>query len=87
MGNNNLINEAEVDENQDLERLVMQSIINMRKAQNMTQKELSKRCGIHQADISKFENGSRRPSLKLLQRLAHGIDMELKIELIHKNKA
>lgn len=27
MGNNKLINEAEVDENQDLERLVMQSII------------------------------------------------------------
>lgn len=88
MGNNNLINyEAEVDENQNLERLVMKSIIHVRKAKNMTQKELSKRCGIHQADISKFENGSRKPSLKLLQRLAHGIDMELKIELIHKNKA
>lgn len=65
--------------------LCNQSLV--RKAQNMTQKELSKRCGIHQADISKFENGSRRPSLKLLQRLAHGIDMKLKIELIHKNKA
>lgn len=87
-GNDNLMNpEAEDDEKQTLESLVMRSIVNVRKAQNITQKELSIRTGIHQADISKFENGSRKPSLKLLQRLAHGIDMELKIELIHKNKA
>lgn len=87
-GNDNLMNPAaEDDEKQTLESLVMRSIVNVRKAQNITQKELSIRTGIHQADISKFENGSRKPSLKLLQRLAHGIDMELKIELIHKNKA
>lgn len=87
-GNDNLMNpEAEDNEKQTLESLVMRSIVNVRKAQNITQKELSIRTGIHQADISKFENGSRKPSLKLLQRLAHGIDMELKIELIHKNKA
>lgn len=87
-GNDNLMNPAaEDDEKQTLESLVMRSIVNVRKAQNITQKKLSIRTGIHQADISKFENGSRKPSLKLLQRLAHGIDMELKIELIHKNKA
>lgn len=87
-GNDNLMNPAaEDDEKQTLESLVMRSIVMVRKAQNITQKELSIRTGIHQADISKFENGSRKPSLKLLQRLAHGIDMELKIELIHKNKA
>lgn len=76
---------AEDYENQTLESIIMKSINKIRIAQNMTQKELSIRSGIHQADISKFENGSRRPSLKLLQRLAHGIGMELKIELVHKD--
>lgn len=84
-GNNHfIIPESEEYENQALEASLMQSIINMRKALNLTQKELSERSGIHQADISKFENGSRKPSLKLIQRLAHSMNMEFKIELIHK---
>lgn len=50
--------------------------------QNLTQKELAKRTGIDQADISKLENGTRNPSLKLLKRLAHGMGMQLKIEFV-----
>lgn len=42
-------------------------------SQNLTQKELAERTGINQADISKLENGTRNPSLKLLKRLADGI--------------
>lgn len=79
-----LISESEDYEDQSPEIAIMKSINTIRKAQHITQKELSVRTGIHQADISKFENGSRRPSLKLLQRLANGINMELKIELIYK---
>ena len=37
---------------------------------------------INQADISKLENGTRNPSLKLLKRLADGMDMNLKIEFL-----
>ena len=33
-------------------------------------------------DISKLENGTRNPSLKLLKRLAHGMGMQLKIEFV-----
>ena len=69
-----------------LEAELMQSMISMRKALHLTQKELSLRTGIHQADISKFENGSRKPSLKLLQRLAESMDAEIRIELVQKNK-
>ena len=53
---------------------------------NMTQKELSKRTGINQADISKLENGTGNPTINLLKRLADGMGMMLKIEFVPKTK-
>jgi len=64
---------------------VIRAIVDARTSQNITQKELSKLTGINQADISKLENGTRNPSIKLLQRLADGLGMALKIEFIPKN--
>lgn len=61
---------------------VIRAMVNARISQNLTQKELAKRTGINQADISKLENGTRNPSLKLLKRLAAGMGMALKIEFI-----
>lgn len=61
---------------------VIRAMINARIEQNLTQKELAARTGINQADISKLENGTKNPSLKLLKRLAHGLGMQLKIEMI-----
>lgn len=61
------------------EMAVIQAIIDAREANHMTQKELSLKTGIAQTEISKLENGTRNPSIKLLQRLADGLDMELKI--------
>ena len=65
---------------------IIRAIVDARLSQNLTQKELAERTGINQADISKLENGTRNPSLKLLQRLADGMDMILKIEFIPKPK-
>ena len=64
---------------------VIRAIIDARTAQNLTQKELSKRTGINQADISKLENGTRNPTVSLLKRLAKGMGMELRIQFIPKN--
>lgn len=61
---------------------VIRAIIDNRIAQNLTQKELAERTGINQADISKIENGTRNPSLKMLKRLAAGMGMALKIEFV-----
>lgn len=61
---------------------VIRAMIDARIEQDLTQKELAKRTGIDQADISKLENGTRNPSLKLLKRLAHGMGMQLKIEFV-----
>lgn len=65
---------------------VIRAIVDARTSQNLTQKELSERTGINQADISKLENGTRNPSVSLLKRLAEGMGMVLKIEFIPKQK-
>ena len=68
----------EWEENQP-EMDIIRAMADARISQNLTQKELAERTGIHQADISKLENGTRNPSLKLLKRLADGMGMDLKI--------
>lgn len=61
---------------------VIRAMIDARIKQNLTQKELAARTGIDQADISKLENGTRNPTLKLLKKLATGMGMQLKIEFV-----
>lgn len=61
---------------------VIRAMIDARIEQNLTQKELAMRTGINQADISKLENGTKNPSLKLLKKLANGLGMQLKIEFV-----
>ena len=61
---------------------VIRAMIDARIAQNLTQNDLAKRTGINQADISKLENGTRNPSLKMLKRLAAGMGLQLKIDFV-----
>lgn len=65
---------------------IIQAMIDARKQQNLTQEELSKRTGITQADISRIENGTRNPSLEMVKRLAKGLGMQLKLELVPRVK-
>ena len=55
-------------------------MIDVRISQNITQKELSARTGITQADISRIENGTRNPSLSMVKKLANGLGLQLKLE-------
>ena len=64
---------------------VIRAMIEARMSQNLTQKELSERTGIAQAEISKLENGTRNPSIKLLQRLADGMGMVLNVTFTPKD--
>lgn len=61
---------------------IIQALIDARKAAGLTQKQLSERTGITQADISKLENGNSNPSVKTLKKLAAGMNMKLKIEFV-----
>ena len=63
---------------------VIRALVETRASRKMTQKQLSEITGINQADISKLENGTRNPSVRLLQRLADGMGMSLKIEFVPK---
>ena len=65
---------------------VIRALVDARTSRNLTQKQLAERTGIHQADISKLENGTRNPSVNLLKRLAEGMDMVLIIEFIPKQR-
>lgn len=61
---------------------LIQALIEARTSQNITQKELSDRIGITQADISRIENGTRNPSLAMVKRIAAGLGMQLKLEFV-----
>ena len=63
---------------------VIRALIDARMSQNMTQKELSEKTGIAQAEISTLENGTRNPSVRLLQRLADGMGMVLNVTFTPK---
>jgi ribosome-binding protein aMBF1 (putative translation factor) len=62
----------------------IQAIIEARKSNNLTQKELAERTGINQSDISKIETGNANPALSTLKRLADGMGMMLKLEFVPK---
>ena len=64
------------------ELTIAQAMIDTRKESGLTQKQLSERTGIAQADISKLERGNANPSLRTLQRLAAGMGMNVKIEFV-----
>lgn len=70
----------------ETEYKIIQAVIDARKKLNLTQKELSDRSGIDQADISRIERGLANPTLKLLQKLAHGMDMDLELNFIPRAK-
>ena len=64
------------------ERDITMSLIRARKEAGLTQAELSEKTRISQADISRPENGTRNPSLALLNRIAEAVNSTLRIEFV-----
>lgn len=64
---------------------LINAIVKARKEKHLTQKQLAEKTGIDQSDISKIETGNANPALSTLKRLADGMDMILKLELIPKH--
>lgn len=86
----NAIIEDDTPETQVLEydvlKEVREAIIEIRKCKNISQKELSKKTGIPQANISKIENGYYVPSIPVLKRIAEGLEKRLTIEFIDETE-
>lgn len=66
----------------DILKEIRESIIEIRKNKNISQKELAKKTGIPQANISKIENGHYIPTIPVLKRIADGLEKRLYIEFI-----
>ena len=61
---------------------ISRQIINARNNLKLSQKELSVRSGLTQANISKIENGSIHPTIGSLKKIADGLGMKLSFTLI-----
>lgn len=66
------------------EYTLLSSLIDARKKSHVTQNQLAQITGIAQSDISKIETGSANPTLRVLQRLADGLGMSLRVEFVPK---
>ena len=57
-------------------------ILDLRLAHGWTQKELAKKAGTKQANISRLENALLNPSIKMLQKVANALGARLEIQLV-----
>lgn len=69
---------------EDIVVLLGQNMKNLRAKENITQEELSFRSGLHRNYISDTERGTRNISLKAVEKIAKGLNVEL-TELFKKN--
>lgn len=66
----------------DIVAEISELIVTIRKESGMSQRQLSEKTGIPQANISKIENGNYIPSLQILKRLADGLSRRLVIDFV-----
>ena len=64
---------------------IIGAMIDARNRLNITREELAERAGISMPELSVLENDTMNSSIGLLQRLAEGMGMTLKIEFIPKD--
>lgn len=63
---------------------IIRKLIETRIKYGLTQKELAKKCGIKQSNISRLESGKANPTIKFLQKIAQALDADLFIEFRKK---
>ncbi len=63
---------------------IVQAIIDARVKKKISQEELAKRMGTGQAVISRLENANAKPSLSLIRRLAHALDLKVELHFTPK---
>ena len=58
---------------------LIKAMLRGREEQQLSQRQLSTRTGINQADICKIENGEANPTLQTLKKIAEGLGMKLEL--------
>ena len=61
---------------------VIRALLRAREEQKLSQRQLSERTGIAQADISRIETGEGNPTIKTLQKIAGGLGMRLRLDFV-----
>lgn len=69
-------------ENLQPEYEIMKILIDARCSQGLTQKELAKKTGIRQSNISRIERGKCSPTIETLKKLADGLGMKLNVQFV-----
>ncbi len=64
-------------EEQEPEFQLIMAMLQARESMNISQRQLSEKTGITQADICKIENGEGNPTLQTMKKLAEGLGMRL----------
>lgn len=80
----NITPEEEIEIN--LEMDIIKATIEARKSLNITQTELSKRTGIKQPAIARFENGTHSPTINTLIKLLVPMGYGIKVVNLKNNK-
>lgn len=60
---------------------VGRALVRARKEQGVTQYELAQKTGIQQAAISRIENGRGNATLDVIESLAQGLGVQLRIDI------
>jgi ribosome-binding protein aMBF1 (putative translation factor) len=61
---------------------LIELLVEARLQQHLTQNELAQKAEIKQSNISRIEHKKTRPTLKTLQKLAHALGKEVRIEIV-----
>ena len=69
-------------DDQAIERALMRSIVEARIEQNLSQKELAKKCDLKPSNLCRIENGNGNPSISTLLKIAHGLNRKLEIRFV-----
>jgi len=61
---------------------ISEEIMMLRALRNITQRELADLVGTQQSSISRIEQGTHKPSLSFLERIAESLDADIQIRLV-----
>lgn len=66
---------------------IIEKLVKVRIESKLTQKELAKKCGIKQSNISRLESGRANPTIKFLRKVADSLDCDLIVEFRKREPA
>ncbi len=64
--------------NNDINKIFGQRVSTLRKQLQISQEELAYKCGFHRTYIGSIERGEKSPTLNTIEKIAKGLNIEIK---------